>query len=279
MKGVFRSQVTVDLQRAFDCLKGNDAERVVLGYVREQSWNRAIASKVKASDPWPDPLPAFVDAEYLGNSTGIRPQSISRAIEQLVADGILATYQGGLTINKHVDDWAEGRISRAALEYSRSAQAIPHPTAGHPVEYPTPADTSAPRVARPEVRVADADGVSDWTEEAYGFRIPSHRIRSMLAGGFPPGAAREALRIAFGRAGKRTAEGIASYALSVMRNWKREGKLSTNSTPQAARSPPTRAAPSQARDSKLSKLFDDASREDQNGAVEERPTPETQQSA
>lgn len=281
MKGVFRSQVTVDLQRAFDCLKATDAERVVLGYVREQSWNRAIARKVKASDPWPDALPCVIDVAYLADRTGTRASSIEKAIEHLLNDGILAEYQGGVTINKFVENWSRSRISRAALEYARSAQAIPHPTAGHPVEYPGPRDASERTEINRERQVADADDISDWTEEVYAFRIPVARISPLLGEGYTPAAVRDALAVAFGRAFKRTAEGLSGYAASCLSDWKARNKLPQPQAP--SRSPPRgHGAAATSKDASISRLFEEASLAE-SGAndveIEKRTAAETQQSA
>lgn len=259
--GIFRSQLTVDLQRAFDCLHANDSERVIIGYVREYSWNRAVAGKVKASDPWPDPLPCSIDFTFIAKHTGIHRATLTRATNALLADNVLIPYQGGITINKNVDQWSDSRISRAALEYSRSAQAIRHPSGGVPTDYPLP---EGMRPAAPESNVSPAslEDIRAWIRGSFGFDVPTSRIAPMARDGYPLDSIRDAFGVAFGRARKRDAEGLSGYAASCLADWKAKGKIRRQSATQqpGQRSPPQVPPSVESRDSKFARMFAEAER-------------------
>lgn len=259
--GIFRSQLTVDLQRAFDCLHANDSERVILGYVREYSWNRAVAGKVKASEPWPDPLPCSIDFGFIAKHTGIHRATLTRATNALLADKVLLPYQGGITINKNVDEWSAARISRAALEYSRSAQAIRHPSGGVPADYPLP-EGMRPTAPEPTVSPATLEDIRAWIRGSFGLDIPTSRIAPMAREGYPLDSIRDAFGMAFGRARKRDAEGLAGYAASCLADWRAKGKIRRQpaAQQQAPRSPPQAPPPSANRDSKFARMFEEAKR-------------------
>lgn len=232
----FRAQVSLDLSRALDALNATVPERVVLGYVREQSWNRAVVRKASPSEPWPDPLPASVDVTFLAERTGLAVKAIEHAVESLRKDRLLIPYKGGLTVNKNADQWAQRRISRPALEYARSAQAIHHPGANG-TAYPGPAGKNEELPPNPSDPAAH---IATWMESEFGKALPAGRLRELVETGHHVAWITEAIRRAVDRARKRTVGGVTAYALSCLDDWKSKGR--TQRMPESFRSEATAAA-------------------------------------
>lgn len=125
--GAFRTQMTLDLDRAFAALKSTPAERILIQHIREESWNRAIRTKLTSKDAWPDPVPCVLNLSELATSTGVPYRTLRRAKSDLYDDRIIIHMGHGMTVNKNVYQWSRSRISRQEIEYAKQAQRVQHP--------------------------------------------------------------------------------------------------------------------------------------------------------
>lgn len=251
----FRAQVSLDLSRAFALMQATTPERAILQYVMEQSWNRSVVRKRSASDPWPDALPTGVDLDFLAERLGIAAKALANALDRLRADRVLMEYKGGLTIDKNVDNWSHRRISRPALEFARSGQAVRHPGQNgsaypplclHPPELP-------PNPTDPVGYLAE------WMTGQFGKSLPPKQLAELASTGHHVAWISEAIGRSMDKASKRTVGGITRYAVRCLEDWKAAGK--TSSAPEEFRpdvASPARSPPSNGhskKDEAISQLF------------------------
>lgn len=147
-RGIFRSQVALDMDIALWAMRKNHAEQIILLAVRLQSWNAAVSHKISAKDPWPDPLPAVLNLSQLAVDYGCSRRHLSEAKASLTEDKVLIPLGDGVTINKDVDGWASGRLSPQAREQSRDAAHVKHPTNRRPQGEPKWAQPGEPESAQ-----------------------------------------------------------------------------------------------------------------------------------
>jgi hypothetical protein len=108
--------ITVDLDRAIAHLGLTRYESMLLQYVREQSWGTQARTKGR-NEPWPDPVPACVNAADLAREWGVPRQRVSQAKWTLINRNVLIEDGDRLTINKNASTWLG--LSPASHAYCR----------------------------------------------------------------------------------------------------------------------------------------------------------------
>jgi hypothetical protein len=125
--GVFRTQMTLDLDRAFAAMKSTIAERILIQHIREISWNASIRKKLTSKDAWPEPIPCELNLTELSISTGISYRTLGRAKQALLDDRIIIPMRHGVTVNKNVYLWAKSRLTSVQVAYAKEGQTVSHP--------------------------------------------------------------------------------------------------------------------------------------------------------
>jgi len=125
--GVFRTQMTLDLDRAFAAMKSTIAERILIQHIREISWNASIRKKLTSKDAWPEPIPCELNLTELSISTGISYRTLGRAKQALLDDRIIIPMRHGVTVNKNVYLWKKSRLTSVQVAYAKEGQTVRHP--------------------------------------------------------------------------------------------------------------------------------------------------------
>ena len=117
--GTFRTQMTLDLDRAFAAMKSTIAERILIQHIREISWNASIRKKLTSKDAWPEPIPCELNLTELSISTGINYRTLRRSQTGTTRRSHNYPYAPRRDSQQNVYLWKKSRLTSVQVAYAK----------------------------------------------------------------------------------------------------------------------------------------------------------------